>query len=58
MAEYSEFQNKLPIKSLTSAHSLQRIEERHQQVHEDGQVKGDAAPERHVARTPVQEGLS
>lgn len=46
------------IETLTSADSLQGIKEGHQQVHQHGQVKGDAAPERHVPGAPVQDGLS
>lgn len=46
------------IGTLTSTNTLQRVEEGHQQVHQHGQVKGDAAPERHVPGAPVQDGLS
>lgn len=44
--------------TLTSADPLQRVKEGHQQVHQHSQVKGDAAPERHVPGAPVQNGLS
>lgn len=44
--------------TLTSADTLQRIEEGHKEVHEHSQVEGDAAPERHVPGAPVQDGLS
>lgn len=44
--------------TLTSADPLQRVKEGHQQVHQHGQVKGDAAPEGHVPGAPVQNGLS
>lgn len=42
---------------LTSTDTFQWVEEGHQEVHEDCQVKGDAAPEGHVSGTPVQDGL-
>ncbi len=53
-----EFHAKQHQKKLTSAHSFQWIEECYQQIHEDGEVKGDAAPKGHVTGTPVQDGLS
>lgn len=34
---------------LTSTDSLQWVEEGHEQIHEDSQVEGDAAPEGHVS---------
>lgn len=46
------------IGTLTSTSPLQGVKEGHQQVHQHGQVKGDAAPERHVPGAPVQDGLS
>lgn len=40
----------LPVRvRLTSAHSLQGVEEGHEQVHENSQVERDAAPEGHVS---------
>lgn len=42
----------------TSSDSFEWVEKCHQQVHEDSQVEGNAAPEGHVASTPVQERLS
>lgn len=42
---------------LTSMHPLQRVEEAHQQVHEDGQVEGNVAPHRDVSGAPVQHRL-
>lgn len=46
------------VGTLTSTSPLQGVKEGHQQVHQHGQVKGDAAPERHVPGAPVQDGLS
>lgn len=37
--------------------TLQRVEEGHKDVHEHSQVEGDAAPEGHIPRAPVQNGL-
>lgn len=34
---------------LTSTDPLQWVEEGHEKVHEDSQVKGDATPEGHVS---------
>lgn len=42
----------------TSSNSFEWVEKCYQQVHEDSQVKGNTAPEGHVASTPVQERLS
>lgn len=42
----------------TSSNSFERVEKCHEQVHKDSQVKGNTAPEGHVASTPVQERLS
>lgn len=44
--------------TLTSTNCLQRVEKGHQQVHQHSQVEGDAAPEGHVPRAPVKDGLS
>lgn len=41
----------------TSTDAVQWVEESNQQVHEHGQVEGDAAPERHVSGAPVQNRL-
>jgi hypothetical protein len=41
----------------TSSHSFKWVEKRHKQIHQDGQVKRNAAPERHIAGTPVQDRL-
>lgn len=43
---------------LTSSDCLQRVEKGHKQVHEHSKVEGDAAPEGHVSRAPVKDGLS
>lgn len=37
----------------TSSNSFEWIEKCHEQVHKDSQVKGNTAPEGHVASTPV-----
>lgn len=42
----------------TSSNSFEWIEKCYKQVHKDSQVKGNTAPEGHVASTPVQERLS
>lgn len=42
---------------LTSLHPFQWVEEADQQVHEQGQVKANVAPDRHVPGAPVQHRL-
>lgn len=41
----------------TSSDSFKWVEKCHEQIHQDRQVKRNAAPERHVAGAPVQDGL-
>ncbi|TRY94884.1 hypothetical protein DNTS_032985 [Danionella cerebrum] len=52
MANHSNAERQINL-CLTSTHPFQRIEESYQQVHENGQIEGDAAPKRHVPGTPV-----
>lgn len=44
-------------RELTFIHSVQRVEERHQQINENSQVERHITPERHVPTTPVQNWL-
>lgn len=41
----------------TSSDSFKWVEKGHKQIHQDSQVEWNAAPERHVAGTPIQNGL-